>query len=61
VIVLLRVNLGRPRGIPGPVREKKEKIFVHRSVKARMEAEGLKGGKYEPKAKFEHVDFEWVD
>jgi hypothetical protein len=61
VIVLFRVNLGRPRQIPGHVRERKEKIFVHRSVKTRMDAEGLKGGKYEPKAKFDHLNHEWVE
>jgi hypothetical protein len=61
VIVFLRMNLGYPRRIPGPVRERKEKIYVHRSVKIRKDAEGLEGGKYEPKAKFEDLDFEWVD
>ena len=34
---------------------------MHRSVKTRMEAEGLEGGKYKPNAKFEHLDFEWED
>ena len=61
VIVFVRMNLGRPRRIPAPVRERKEKICVHRSVKIRKDAEGLEGGKYEPKAKFEDLDFEWVD
>ncbi|KAF8481731.1 hypothetical protein DFH94DRAFT_732636 [Russula ochroleuca] len=56
-----QVNLGHARRIPGPVRERKEKIRVHRSVKIRLEAEGLEGGKYEPLAKFEHLDFEWED
>jgi hypothetical protein len=55
-----QMNLGSPRRIPGPVRERKEKIYVHRSVKIRRDAEGLEGGKYEPKAKFEDLDFEWV-
>ena len=61
MIDFLRMNLGSPRRIPGPVRERKEKIYVHRSVKIRLEAEGLEGGKYEPKAKFEDLDYEWVD
>jgi hypothetical protein len=61
VVVLLRANFGRPRRIPGPVRKRKEKIFVHRSVKTRMDADDLEGGKYEPQAKFEQFDFEWVD
>ncbi|KAH9960918.1 hypothetical protein BC827DRAFT_1206197 [Russula dissimulans] len=41
-----RVNLGRPRQIPRDVREKKATMYVHRSVRTRMEAEDLKGGKY---------------
>jgi hypothetical protein len=53
--------MGRGREIPKPIRDRGERILVHRSVKARMEAEGLKGGKYVPIAKFEHLDFEWVD
>jgi len=56
-----RVNLGRPRQIPRDVREKKAKMYVHRSVRTRMEAEVLEGGKYVPKMKFEDYDFEWVD
>jgi hypothetical protein len=57
------MNRGRPREIPKPVNRETDKILVHRSVKTRMEAEGLKGGKYTPKAKFEqwHLRFEWVD
>jgi hypothetical protein len=54
------VNWGRPRQIPKPVREK-EKIREHRSVKTRMAAEGLEGGKYSPNAQFDHVEYEWVD
>jgi hypothetical protein len=61
MVVLPRINLGRPRRIPGPAHERKEKTHVHRSVKTRMEAEGQIGGKYVPKAKFEHLDFMWVD
>ncbi|KAF5390603.1 hypothetical protein D9757_002578 [Collybiopsis confluens] len=44
----LRINLGRARKIPG----KKQGLKVHRSVKTRMEAQGEKGKKYVPKAKF---------
>ena len=60
-VIVLRINLGRPRRVPEPVSEMEKKILVHRSVKTRMEAEGLEEGKYTPKAKFEHLDFEWVD
>lgn len=56
-----RWNFGRARHVPAPVPEKKEKVLVHRSVKIRMEAEGLPEGKYEPKAHFQHFDHEWVD
>ncbi|KAI9444606.1 hypothetical protein H4582DRAFT_2108483 [Lactarius indigo] len=56
-----RMNLGKGRTVPEPIPENGEKIYVHRSVKIRMEAEGLKGGKYVPKAKFQHFDHEWVD
>jgi hypothetical protein len=56
-----RLNLGRGRRVPAPVTEKGEKVLVHRSVKIRMEAEGLPEGKYEPKAKFQDLDHEWVD
>jgi hypothetical protein len=30
-------------------------------VKIRMEAKGLKGVDYVPRAKFDHTDYEWVD
>jgi hypothetical protein len=56
-----RINFGRGREIPKPILERGERVKVHRSVKTRMEAEGLKGGKYNPRAKFEHLDFDWVD
>ncbi len=56
-----RINLGSARNIPEPVSENGEKVLVHRSVKTRMEAEGLKGGKYVPKAEFIDFDHEWVD
>jgi len=55
------VNWGRARQVPKPIREMKEKIHVHRSVKIRMEAKGLKDGDYEPKARFDLADCEWVD
>ena len=61
VVVVLRINRGLPRQVPAPAKEGEDKIFVHRSVKTRMEAEGLEGGKYRPRAQFEHLDFEWVD
>ena len=61
VVLLFTINLGHARWIPGPGRERKDKVRVHRSVKTRMEAEGLERGKYEPNAKFEHLDLEWVD
>ena len=57
----LRINRGRARRVPEPVSERKEKILVHRSVKTRMEAEGMEEGKYTSRAKFEHLNFEWVD
>ncbi|KAI9455939.1 hypothetical protein BJY52DRAFT_1384548 [Lactarius psammicola] len=56
-----KMNLGEGRAVPKPIRESREKIYVHRSVKIRMEAEGLEGGKYVPKAKFQEFDYEWVD
>ena len=56
-----RVNMGRARKVPQPDVGKGEKILVHRSVKIRMEAEGLKDGKYVPKAKFDFEGCEWVD
>jgi hypothetical protein len=60
-VIVLRMNLGGPRRVPKPVTERDEKVLVHRSVRTRMEAEGLEGGKYAPRAKFEHLDFEWAD
>lgn len=63
VTPLLRINLGHGRQVPKPVREGKEKILVHRSVKTRMDADSdfLEKGEYNPKAKFEHCQVEWVD
>ncbi|KAH9170531.1 hypothetical protein EDB89DRAFT_2220675 [Lactarius sanguifluus] len=55
------MNLGAGRTVPEPIPENGEKVYVHRSVKMRMEAEGLKGGKYVPNAKFQDFDHEWVD
>lgn len=60
-VVILRINRGLPRRVPAPAIEREGKICVHRSVKTRMEAEGLEGGRYRPRAQFEHLDFEWVD
>ena len=60
-VIVLRINRGLPRRVPAPAIEREDKIFVHRSVKTRMEAEGLEGGKYRPRAQFEHLNFEWVD
>jgi len=51
------LNLGRGRKIP---KQKRRGFYVHRTVKLRREAEGLEGGKYEPKAHFK-VDPTWVD
>ena len=56
VVVPLRINFGRARQIPGPIRERKEIMYVHRSVQTRLE-----GGKYKPKVQFEHLNFEWAD
>ncbi|KAI0253198.1 hypothetical protein BJV78DRAFT_1372674 [Lactifluus subvellereus] len=52
------MNMARGREIPEPLCDSGEKVLVHRSVKIRMETEGLK---YVPKAKFDHLDYEWVD
>jgi hypothetical protein len=61
--LLLRINFGRARQIPEPVCRKKEKLYVHRSMKTRQDAEGLEGGKYKPKVQFDHllVDIEYVE
>ena len=50
------MNLGRAREIP----RGDGNLLVHRSVKMRMEAEGLTGGVYKPRAKFP-VEPTWVD
>lgn len=51
-----RINLGRGRQIR---RQDTVGVKVHRSVKIRMEADFLKGGKYRPKADLEVEPF-WV-
>ncbi|KAH7926861.1 hypothetical protein BV22DRAFT_1008135 [Leucogyrophana mollusca] len=51
------INMGSGRHVP---RQKKQGVKVHRSVRIRMEAEGLDGGKYWPKAKL-RVEPQWVD
>jgi len=56
--MLASVNFGRGRHIPRPMQDVQVKI--HRTVKIRMEANGLPGGKYKPKAKFK-VEPVWVD
>ena len=43
-------NMGRAREIP---RQKAHPVYVHRSMKMRMEAERARGGVYEPRARFE--------
>ena len=50
------MNWGRAREIP----RSEGKLLVHRSVKMRMEAEGLTGGTYKPRAAFP-VEPTWVD
>ncbi|THU90422.1 hypothetical protein K435DRAFT_676075 [Dendrothele bispora CBS 962.96] len=51
-------NLGRGRIIP---KQKKQGVKVHRSVKARLEAEPEKGSKYAPKANVNMDCVIWVD
>ncbi|KAH0837783.1 hypothetical protein J3R83DRAFT_5963 [Lanmaoa asiatica] len=53
------INMGAGRHIPMQQKEGVN-IKMHRTVKIRMEADGLVGGKYWPKAKFK-VQPEWVD
>ncbi|KAI0253206.1 hypothetical protein BJV78DRAFT_1123495 [Lactifluus subvellereus] len=52
------MNMGRGREPPESSCGSGEKVLVHRSVKIRMEAEGLN---YVPKAQLDHLDVEWVD
>ncbi|KAJ7615599.1 hypothetical protein DFH06DRAFT_1239577 [Mycena polygramma] len=51
-------NMGRGRFIP---KQKSLGVRVHRSVKARLEAETESGGKYQPKAAFDLERTTWVD
>ncbi|KAJ7785468.1 hypothetical protein B0H14DRAFT_3584296 [Mycena olivaceomarginata] len=51
-------NLGRGRFIP---KQKTNGIRVHRSVKARLEAQTESGEKYKPKAAFDLERTTWVD
>ena len=50
------MNLGRGRLIP----KHHTPCYVHRSVHTRMQAKGLKGGTYHPKAMYDN-DPIWVD
>ncbi|KAH7911623.1 hypothetical protein BJ138DRAFT_1006185 [Hygrophoropsis aurantiaca] len=50
------INMGSGRHVR---RQKKDGVKIHRSVKIRMEADGLLGGKYWPKAKLK-VEPKWV-
>ena len=61
-ILLLRIYFGRARQIPEPDC-RKEKVYVHRSVKTRQDAEGLEEEKYKPKVQFDHlsVEIEYVE
>ncbi|KAK7036089.1 DUF2235 domain-containing protein [Favolaschia claudopus] len=54
----LGINWGRGRFIP---KQKKNGVKVHRSVKARLEAQTEDGGKYTPKAAFDLERTTWVD
>lgn len=53
-----RMNLGRGRTVTESVRDKKEEILVHRSVKTRMDIKELK---YKPKVKFQNFKYKLVD
>ncbi|KAI0368947.1 hypothetical protein BV20DRAFT_947314 [Pilatotrama ljubarskyi] len=50
------MNLGRGRVVP----KHHEPFYVHRSVKLRMEAKGLQGGPYTPRAQYVNEPI-WVD
>ncbi|KAK7020349.1 DUF2235 domain-containing protein [Favolaschia claudopus] len=54
----LGINWGRGRFIP---KQKKNGVKVHRSVKARLEAQTEDGGEYTPKAAFDLERTTWVD
>ena len=55
----IRVNMGRPRYV---AMQRKNGIKIHRSVKIRMEAQGIVGvkEKYSPKVEL-RVQPTWVD
>ncbi|OSD00889.1 hypothetical protein PYCCODRAFT_1436952 [Trametes coccinea BRFM310] len=50
------INMGQGRVVP----KRHTPFYVHRSVKVRMEAKGLVGGPYVPKARYVHEPI-WVD
>ncbi|KAI9066492.1 hypothetical protein FKP32DRAFT_1601720 [Trametes sanguinea] len=50
------INMGQGRVVP----KRHTPFYVHRSVKVRMEAKGLVGGPYTPKAHYVHEPI-WVD
>lgn len=50
--------MGRPRDVSAS--HKKEKLYVHRSVKLREEAENLPGGPYRHRLEF-FTEPTWVD
>ncbi|KAI0354699.1 hypothetical protein OH77DRAFT_1425794 [Trametes cingulata] len=52
----LTLNMGSGRVVP----KRHKPFYVHRSVKLRMEAKGLKGGPYMPRAKYINEPI-WVD
>ena len=55
-----RMNLGKGRIVPHGKHHRE--FYMHRSVKIRMEAEGLPGGKYKPHAQYGHcAPPTWVD
>ncbi|KAJ7603278.1 hypothetical protein B0H17DRAFT_1121802 [Mycena rosella] len=57
-VTYLGWNMGRGRFIP---KQKTNGIRVHRSVKARLEAQTESGGQYKPKAAFDLERTTWVD
>ena len=51
------MKLGRGRLVP----KHHTPFFVHRSVQTRMNAKGLQGGLYRPKATYNLLEPIWVD
>lgn len=51
------MNLGEGRKV---YRQRTDGLHLHRTIKIRMEAEGLPEGRYKPRAKFE-VEPRWMD